>query len=108
MAHGGRIALLGIQTGEVPIDFTPIVFNMLTLKGIYGREMYETWYQMSVMVQSGLDITPGDHPPVLLPGLRGRVRGRVVGRLRQGDTRLDRSLGAGGSRVRIAAGGADR
>jgi len=58
MAHGGRIALLGIQTGEVPIDFTPIVFNMLTLRGIYGREMYETWYQMSVMVQSGLDISP--------------------------------------------------
>jgi threonine 3-dehydrogenase len=58
MAHGGRIALLGIQTGEVPIDFTPIVFNMLTLKGIYGREMYETWYQMSVMVQAGLDISP--------------------------------------------------
>ena len=58
MAHGGRVALLGIQTGEVPIDFTPIVFNMLTLKGIYGREMYETWYQMSVMVQSGLDISP--------------------------------------------------
>ena len=58
MAHGGRIALLGIQAGEVPIDFTPIVFNMLTLKGIYGREMYETWYQMSVMLQSGLDISP--------------------------------------------------
>ena len=58
MAHGGRIALLGIQTGEVSIDFTPIVFNMLTLKGIYGREMYETWYQMSVLVQAGLDITP--------------------------------------------------
>jgi threonine 3-dehydrogenase len=58
MAHGGKIALLGIQTGEVPIDFTPIVFNMLTLKGIYGREMYETWYQMSVMVTSGLDIRP--------------------------------------------------
>ena len=50
--------MLGIQTGEVPIDFTPIVFNMLTLKGIYGREMYETWYQMSVLVQSGLDISP--------------------------------------------------
>ena len=58
MAHGGRVALLGIQTGEVSIDFTPIVFNMLTLKGIYGREMYESWYQMSVMVQSGLDIGP--------------------------------------------------
>ena len=58
MAHGGRVALLGIQTGEVPIDFTPILFNMLTLKGIYGREMYETWYQMSVMAQAGLDIKP--------------------------------------------------
>jgi threonine 3-dehydrogenase len=58
MAHGGRIAVLGIQTGEVPIDFGPIVFNMLTLRGIYGREMYETWYQMSVMVTSGLDISP--------------------------------------------------
>ncbi len=58
MAHGGRVALLGIQTGEVPIDFDPIVFNMLTLKGVYGREMYETWYQMSVLVQAGLDITP--------------------------------------------------
>ncbi|MFN8222119.1 MAG: L-threonine 3-dehydrogenase [Gaiellales bacterium] len=58
MAHGGRLALLGIQTGEVSIDFDPIVFNMLTLKGIYGREMYESWYQMSVFVQSGLDVTP--------------------------------------------------
>jgi len=58
MAHGGRIAVLGIQTAEVPVDFGPIVFNMLTLKGIYGREMYETWYQMSVMVTSGLDISP--------------------------------------------------
>jgi L-threonine 3-dehydrogenase len=58
MAHGGRVALLGIQTGEVSIDFDSIVFNMLTLKGIYGREMYETWYQMTVMLQSGLDITP--------------------------------------------------
>ena len=71
MAHGGRIALLGIQTGEVPIDFTPIVFNMLTLKGIYGREMYETWYQMSVMVQAGLDIRPVITHRVLLSRLRG-------------------------------------
>jgi threonine 3-dehydrogenase len=58
MAHGGRVAVLGIQTGDVPIDFGPIVFNMLTLKGIYGREMYESWYQMSVMITSGLDISP--------------------------------------------------
>jgi threonine 3-dehydrogenase len=58
MAHGGRIATLGIPTGEVAIDFTTVIFNMLTLKGIYGRQMYESWYQMSVLVQSGLDVKP--------------------------------------------------
>jgi threonine 3-dehydrogenase len=58
MAHGGRVALLGIPTAEVSLDLEPIIFSMLTLKGIYGREMYETWYQMSVMVSSGLDISP--------------------------------------------------
>jgi threonine 3-dehydrogenase len=58
MAHGGRVALLGIPSGSVAIDFDTIVFDMLTIKGIYGREMYESWYQMSVLLQSGLDITP--------------------------------------------------
>jgi len=58
MAHGGRIAVLGIPAGEISLDLEPVIFNMLTLKGIYGREMYETWYQMTVMLQSGLDITP--------------------------------------------------
>jgi threonine 3-dehydrogenase len=58
MAHGGNIAILGIPTEEIPINFKTIVFNMLTLKGIYGREMYETWYQMSVLLESGLDIEP--------------------------------------------------
>jgi threonine 3-dehydrogenase len=58
MSHGGRIALLGIPTEEIAIDWTQVVFNMLTLRGIYGREMYETWYQMTVMLQSGLDISP--------------------------------------------------
>jgi threonine 3-dehydrogenase len=58
MAHGGRIAMLGIPTADVPLDLNPVIFNMLTLKGIYGREMYETWYQMSVMLASGLDIGP--------------------------------------------------
>jgi threonine 3-dehydrogenase len=58
MAHGGSIAMLGIPTSEIPIDFTDIVFKMLTLRGIYGREMYETWYKMTVMLQSGLDIRP--------------------------------------------------
>jgi threonine 3-dehydrogenase len=58
MAHGGRIAVLGIPTRKPEIDLEAIVFNMLTVKGIYGREMYETWYQMSVLLQSGLDIAP--------------------------------------------------
>jgi len=58
MSHGGRIAMLGIPTEDFPIDWTAVVFNMLTLRGIYGREMYETWYAMTVMLQSGLDISP--------------------------------------------------
>jgi threonine 3-dehydrogenase len=58
MAHGGCVAMLGIPTAEIQLDFNPIIFNMLTLKGIYGREMYETWYQMTVMLQSGLEIGP--------------------------------------------------
>jgi threonine 3-dehydrogenase len=57
MAHGGRIAILGIPTGAVELELDPVIFNMLTLKGIYGREMYETWYQMSVLLDSGLDIS---------------------------------------------------
>ncbi len=58
MAHGGRVALLGLPTQEVTLDVNEIIFKMLTLRGIYGREMFETWYKMTVMVQSGLDITP--------------------------------------------------
>jgi threonine 3-dehydrogenase len=58
MAHGGGIAMLGIPSGEISLDFNEIIFKMLTLKGIYGREMYETWYKMTVMLQSGLDIRP--------------------------------------------------
>jgi threonine 3-dehydrogenase len=58
MAHGGKIAMLGIPAEVVPFDWTKVVFNMLTIKGIYGREMYETWYKMTVMLQSGLDISP--------------------------------------------------
>ena len=58
MAHGGRIALLGIPAQETALDLDRIVFNMITLKGIYGRQMYETWYSMTVMLQSGLDVSP--------------------------------------------------
>jgi threonine 3-dehydrogenase len=58
MCHGGKIALLGIQDSSSMIDWNKVVFNGLTIKGIYGREMFETWYKMTVMLQSGLDISP--------------------------------------------------
>ncbi len=58
MSHGGKIALLGIPSEQIAIDWNKVIFNMLTIKGIYGREMYETWYKMTVMLESGLDIEP--------------------------------------------------
>jgi threonine 3-dehydrogenase len=57
MSHGGKIAMLGIPSTEIAIDWNKIIFNQLTLRGIYGREMYETWYKMTVMLESGLDIS---------------------------------------------------
>ncbi|MCS6951266.1 MAG: L-threonine 3-dehydrogenase [Bryobacterales bacterium] len=58
MCHGGKIALLGIPNGEIAIDWNTVIFNGLTIKGIYGREMYETWYKMTMMLQCGLDLRP--------------------------------------------------
>ena len=58
MSHGAKIAMLGIPASEMSIDWHKVIFNMLTIKGIYGREMYETWYKMTVMLESGLDISP--------------------------------------------------
>ena len=58
MCHGSKIAMLGIPPQEMCIDWNTVIFNMLTIKGIYGREMYETWYKMTVMLESGLDISP--------------------------------------------------
>jgi threonine 3-dehydrogenase len=58
MCHGGRIALLGIPSQDLAIDWNKVIFSMLTIKGIYGREMYETWYLMQSMLLSGLDIRP--------------------------------------------------
>jgi threonine 3-dehydrogenase len=57
MSHGAKIAMLGIPSQEMPIDWRHVIFSMLTIKGVYGREMYETWYKMTVMLESGLDIT---------------------------------------------------
>jgi threonine 3-dehydrogenase len=58
MAHGAKISMLGIPEGEVAIDWNLVIFNMLTIKGIYGREIFETWYKMTTMLQSGLDLDP--------------------------------------------------
>jgi threonine 3-dehydrogenase len=84
-AHGAGIAILGIPTEEIPIDVNEIVFKMLTLRGIYGREMYETWYKMTVMLQSGLDIRPAithrfsfrDHEAAF-DAARGGDAGKVI------------------------------
>ena len=58
MSHGGKVAMLGIPNQEMSINWNEVIFNMLTIRGIYGREMYETWYKMTVMLESGLDIKP--------------------------------------------------
>ncbi len=58
MAHGGRIAILGLPANPPKIDMDKVIFSMLTLKGVYGREIFETWYKMSVFIQSGLDLSP--------------------------------------------------
>lgn len=58
MNHGGKVALLGIPSADVRIDWNDVIFKMLTIQGIYGREMFETWYKMSALIQSGLDLSP--------------------------------------------------
>ncbi|WP_372740079.1 L-threonine 3-dehydrogenase [Neptunomonas sp.] len=58
MNHGGKVAMLGIPSGDMAIDWTKVIFKGLILKGIYGREMFETWYKMASIIQSGLDLTP--------------------------------------------------
>ena len=83
MCHGGRIAMLGIPSEEIAIDWNIVVFNMLTIKGIYGREMYETWYKMTVMLQSGLQIEPVITHRFHYTDYEARVRGHEVGGLRQ-------------------------
>lgn len=58
LCHGGKVAMLGIPAEEIAINWSQVVFNMLTIKGIYGRRMFETWYKMTVMLQGGLDLHP--------------------------------------------------
>jgi len=66
MNHGGHIAILGIPPAEAAIDWNQVIFKGLVLKGIYGREMFETWYKVGAMLESGLDVTPvlTHHVPV--------------------------------------------
>ena len=64
MHHGGSVALLGIPPAETAIDWNQVIFKGLVIKGIYGREMFETWYKMAAMLQSGLDVSAGDHAPL--------------------------------------------
>jgi threonine 3-dehydrogenase len=58
MNHGGKIAMLGIPSSDMAIDWTQVIFKGLEIKGIYGREMFETWYKMASLIQSGLDLSP--------------------------------------------------
>ena len=58
MRNGGKIALLGIHPGNIEININKVIWNSLTLQGVYGRKMYETWYKMITMVEGGLDMTP--------------------------------------------------
>jgi threonine 3-dehydrogenase len=85
MTHGGRIAMLGLPANEIPIDWSNVVLKMLTIKGIYGREMFETWYAMSVLIQGGLDVSPvithrfpyTDHATAFATAREGRC-GKVI------------------------------
>ena len=90
MCHGGKIALLGIGIhGEAgAIDWDAVVFNGLTIKGIYGREMYETWYKMTAMIQSGLDISPVITHRFPVRAVPGRLRADALGPERQDRARL--------------------
>ena len=88
MSHGAKIAMLGIPAEEMAIDWRTVIFNMLTIKGIYGREMYETWYKMSVMLQSGLDISPVITASLPLHRVSEGLRGDGLGQLGQSRSEL--------------------
>ena len=85
MSHGGKIAVLGIPAKEMTMDWRQVIFNMLTIKGIYGREMYETWYKMTVMLESGVDISgvithrfPWNEYEAAFTALRSGNAGKVI------------------------------
>jgi threonine 3-dehydrogenase len=85
MNHGGRIALLGIPPTDMGIDWNQVIFKGLVIKGIYGREMFETWYKMASLIQSGLDLTPVithhfdiEHFQKGFDTMRGGASGKVI------------------------------
>ena len=92
MCHGGKIAMLGIPEKEIAIDWNIVIFNMLTIKGIYGREMYETWYKMTVMLQIGPGHRPDHHAPVPVPGVPEGLRRHARRALRQGGADVVRGV----------------
>jgi len=85
---------LGIPSGEVQIDWNTVVFSMLTIKGIYGREMFETWYKMTVLVQTGLDSHAGHHPPLSFHRVREGLRCHALRQVGQGHFDLEGRLSA--------------
>ena len=88
MHHGGSIAILGIPPDDTAIDWNQVIFKGLTLKGIYGREMFETWYKMSALLQSGLEHRPDHHPS--LPDRRSTCQGfETMGSGKSGKVILD-------------------
>ncbi len=84
MSHGGKIAMLGPPAENFGIDWSHLVMNMITIKGIYGRQMFETWYWMSVLVHCGRRHLARDHPPLCRHELRRGLRGDAGRRVRQG------------------------
>ena len=88
MNHGGKVAILGIMPGQAPVDWDQVVFKGLTLKGIYGREMFETWYMMASMLQSGLDVAPAITHRFRHRRLRAGLRRHALRPVRQGHSGL--------------------
>ena len=88
MHHGGSIAMLGIPPGEVAIDWNQVIFKGLVIKGIYGREMFETWYKMASMLQSGLDIRPVITHRFAAADYQKRIRDDGQRTVRKGDPGL--------------------
>jgi len=88
MHHGGRLALLGILPDDCAVEWSQVIFKGLILKGIYGREMFETWYKMAAMIQSGLGHHPRDHPPLRDRRLSEGLRCHAERAEREGDSGL--------------------